>query len=113
MPVLKDDKIAGERVREGLHRKLVYLDNLMTAVLDFSDGPWSEPEPFHSHAHEQISYVINGEVLFFCEDETAQRLMAGDIFYVPSGKKHRIQLVTSKARLIDNFSPIREDFLTD
>jgi hypothetical protein len=38
-------------------------------------------------------------------------LKAGDMFEVPSGKLHTIKLLTEKARLVDSFSPIREDFL--
>ena len=111
MPVLKNGETPGEQVKEGLRRRLVYLENLMTIVFDLSGGPWSKPEPLHSHVHEQTSYVAEGEIVFFCENESDQHLKAGDIFYVPSGKKHGIQLLTPKARLVDNFSPIRKDFL--
>lgn len=98
-------------VRKGLERKLIHTNNLMTVVIDFSDGPWAEPEPPHSHVHEQTSYIAAGEVVFFCEDEEPIQLKAGDMFAVPSGKKHGIQLLTPSARLVDSFNPIREDFL--
>lgn len=111
MPVLKNKELQGEQVKPGLKRKVVYLENLMTAVYDFDNGPWSEPDPFHSHVHEQISYVVSGEIIFSCEGEPDQHLVPGDMFYAPSGKKHRIKLLTQYARVIDNFSPIRKDFL--
>ncbi|WP_163718298.1 cupin domain-containing protein [Mangrovibacterium lignilyticum] len=98
-------------VREGLERKIIHTKNLMTVLIDFTDGPWEEPEPPHSHPHEQTSYIAAGEVLFFCEDEEPVKLKAGDMFGVPSGKKHTIQLLTPTARLVDSFNPIREDFL--
>jgi quercetin dioxygenase-like cupin family protein len=111
MAVLKFDDVPYELVREGLQRKIIHTDNLMTVLIDFSDGPWDKPEPPHSHPHEQTSYVAAGEIIFFCEGEADQHLKAGDMFAVPSGRPHTIQLLTEKARLIDNFNPVREDFL--
>jgi quercetin dioxygenase-like cupin family protein len=111
MPVFRNVGSEGTLVKKGVRRKVVHLENLMTAVIDFSDGPWMEPDPFHSHIQEQISYVVDGEIIFFCENEPDQYLRAGDMFYIPSGKKHAIQLLSPQARLIDNFSPIRKDFL--
>lgn len=111
MPVLKYEEAAAEPVKEGLERKIIHAENLMTVVLDFTNGPWSEPEPPHSHPHEQTCYVAEGELLFLCEGEPEQHLKAGDMFCVPSGKAHTIQLLSEKARLVDNFSPLREDFL--
>ena len=111
MPVLKFDNVPYEVVREGLQRKIIHTNNLMTVLIDFTDGPWEEAEPFHTHPHEQTSYIAEGEVTFYCEDEEPQHLKPGDMFSVVSGKKHTIKLLTEKARLIDSFNPIREDFL--
>lgn len=111
MAVLKFDEVPYEKVREGLQRKIIHLDQIMTVLLDFSDGPWDEPEPPHSHPHEQTCYLAAGEVTFYCEGEPEQHLKAGDMFYVPSGKEHTIKLLTPTARLVDSFTPLREDFL--
>ncbi|HOZ85749.1 MAG TPA: cupin domain-containing protein [Niabella sp.] len=111
MPVLKYDESDCKMIRKGLTRKLVHLENLMTAVLDFTDGPWTEPEPPHAHIHEQTCYLASGEILFLCEEEEPIILKTGDLFYVASGKKHSIQLLSKEARLVDSFSPIREDFI--
>lgn len=111
MTVLKFDEIQYEKVKEGLERKIIYTKELMTVLIDFSNGPWEEPEPPHSHPHQQTSYVAEGEIIFYCEGESEQHLKAGDMFAVPSGLKHTIKLLTKKARLIDSFYPVREDFL--
>lgn len=111
MPVLQFDQVPYETVRPGLERKIIHTNNLMTVLIDFSDGPWEQPEPPHSHPHEQTSYVAEGEIIFYCEDEPDQHLKAGDMFAVPSGKKHTVKLLTEKVRLVDSFNPIREDFL--
>lgn len=111
MAVLKFKEIPYEVVREGLQRKIIHTDNLMSVLIDFTDGPWDQPEPPHSHPHEQISYVAEGEIIFICEGEEDQHLQAGDMFAVPSGKKHTIRLLTEKVMLVDSFYPVREDFL--
>lgn len=111
MPVLKYIETPFRTVRECVTRKVVTLKNLMTVLIEFTNGPWSEADPFHSHPHEQISYVAEGEIIFYCEGEPDEHLVAGDMFYIPSGKKHTIKVLTPTVRLIDNFSPIREDFL--
>ena len=111
MPVLKYAETPAEVVRPGLTRKLIHTGALMTVVIDFTDGPWDAPEPPHAHPHVQTSYVAAGEIIFFCEGEPDQHLRAGDMFAVPSGKPHTVQLLTPHVRLVDSFNPLREDFL--
>jgi quercetin dioxygenase-like cupin family protein len=83
---------------------------LMVVVIDFTDGPSAEPDPPHAHPHEQVTYVAEGEVLFFIDGEPT-RLAAGDLITVPPNAPHSIQLLSNPVRLVDTFSPIREDFL--
>jgi quercetin dioxygenase-like cupin family protein len=111
MPVLKFDETPAEKLKEGVERKVIHTDELMTVLIDFSNGPWAEPEPPHSHPHEQTCYVAAGEIMLFFEGEDDQHLKAGDLFCIPSGKEHTIQLLTEEVRLIDSFTPLREDFL--
>lgn len=98
-------------IKEGIFRSLVYTENLLMAIIDFTNGPWNEPEPPHSHPHEQVSYVAEGEIVFYCEGQPDRHLRPGDVFAVPSGKKHTVKLLTEKVRLVDSFTPVREDFL--
>ena len=111
MAVLKFSKSAPEIVRTGLERRIISTPNLMTVIVDFSDGPWAEAEPFHSHPHEQTSYVASGELILYCEGEPEQHLKAGDMFATTSGQKHTIQLLSPQARLIDSFYPLRQEFI--
>ncbi|MDD4516599.1 cupin domain-containing protein [Massilibacteroides sp.] len=111
MNILKFEGSKATLVGATIQRRLIRTNNLMTVIVDFSGGPMSEPDPYHSHPHEQTCYIAYGEVLFLEEGEEPVRLKAGDLFAVASGKKHAIQLLTPTARLIDSFNPIREDFL--
>lgn len=111
MAVLKYTNDNWEEIRDGISRKIVYLEDIMTVMIEFRNGPWSEADPYHSHVHEQTTYIAKGEIILYCEGELDQCLTEGDLFYIPSGKKHTIRVVSPMARLIDTFSPIREDFL--
>lgn len=111
MSILKFDDNPYEIVRKGLKRKVIHAKELMTVLIDFTDGPWAEKEPPHSHLHEQTSYIAKGEIIFYCEGEPDEHLGEGDMFVVPSEKKHTIKLLSREARLIDSFTPLRKDFL--
>jgi quercetin dioxygenase-like cupin family protein len=111
MPILRSTEAPVTRVKEGVQRTLIYGNHLMTAVIEFTNGPWDEPDVPHHHVHEQITYVAAGELIFFCEGEPEQRLKAGDMFFVPSGRSHTVQLLTKTVRLVDSFNPVRKDFL--
>ena len=98
-------------VKPGIKRRLLHTNNLMMVAIEFEGGPWDRPDPMHDHVHEQITYVAEGEVIFFSEGEPDQVLRKGDMVSIPSQKKHAIQLMSLRAVLIDSFNPPREDFL--
>ena len=111
MAILKAKDVEPSIVKPGIKRRLIHTKNLMMVVIEFEGGPWSEPDPLHNHAHEQVTYIAEGEVIFFCEGEPDQVLRQGDMVSIPSQKKHAIQLLSTRAVLVDSFNPIREDFL--
>ena len=110
MAVFKEKQTITEKISEEFERRIAHLDNLMTVVCDFTNGPADEPDKPHSHPHEQITYVAEGDLFLFLGEEK-HLLSKGDIFTVPSGLPHCIQTISKHVRLIDSFSPIREDFL--
>jgi quercetin dioxygenase-like cupin family protein len=101
-----------QTISSSRERYLTHTDHLMMVVLDFSDGPGTQPDPPHHHPHEQITYVAQGRVLFFL-GSTAYELSEGDMIAVPPDVPHSIQLLTPSVRLVDTFNPLREDFLED
>jgi len=111
MAIVKFDDVPFEVLNERMKRKIIYTENLMTVLVEFSGGPWSEADPFHNHPHEQTSYVADGEVIFYTEGEPERLMKAGDMIAIVPFKKHAIKLLSKTARLIDSFSPVREDFL--
>lgn len=110
MTTIKYSESPSTRFRPDGERRLGYTGHLMMVIVDFTGGPQPQPDPPHSHPHEQASYVAEGEINFVIEGKIT-RLAPGDMFLVPPGIPHSIQLLTPHARLIDCFTPIREDFL--
>lgn len=112
MSVLKlNNNGPGQEVKSGLTRRMIYTERLHMVVINFENGPWAQPDPYHHHVHDQVTYIEAGELLFFCEGESPQRLSAGDMFAVESGRNHTIQLLSKTARLIDSFTPLRQEFI--
>ncbi len=111
MGFLYEKTMVKEEIGPGRKRYLGHTDQLMMVVIDFSDGPGAAPDPPHSHPHEQVSYVVAGELIVHIGDK-ASRLGPGDIFTVPPDVPHTIQLLSSHVRLVDTFTPLRQDFLS-
>ncbi len=96
------------KVGPGTVRKvLAYSDNIMNVELRFDKGATGA---MHSHPHEQIGYVIEGTLIYKEEGCEAVELHAGDTYLVPPDVMHGIECVTD-VKLLDIFTPMREDFV--
>ena len=110
MGTIKLSDVTPEVIAQGRTRYLAHLSNLMMVVIDFHDGPTAQPDPPHSHPHEQITYVADGEVLYF-RGSDEYRLRKGDMITIPPGTPHCIQTLTNHVTMVDSFYPLRLDFL--
>ena len=110
MAVIKAGENPPKRVSPEFSRRIANLSNLMMVVCEFTNGPAENPDVPHTHPHEQITYVEEGELYLFEGDEK-HRLQKGDIYTIPSGIPHGIQTLSSFVRLIDCFSPVRDEFI--
>lgn len=63
----------------------------------------------HSHPHEQLGLMLEGEATFFVGDET-RLVRAGEMWRIPGGVKHKVVAGDKIVRAIDVFHPIREDY---
>ena len=104
------NQVPAVKTPDGAERRvLAYGDGMMLVQFDFDSGvaSWS-----HSHAHEQVGYVVSGEIDFVMEGKPATRLHAGGSYYIPPNVKHNI-VTFAPTVLIDAFAPMRQDFLGD
>lgn len=64
--------------------------------------------PMHSHPHEQVGIVVSGTIEFVVGDE--KKLLKTDDFYIiPGDVPHEARTFEEGARLVEGFSPARED----
>lgn len=68
----------------------------------------NSPLPEHSHVHEQVVNMIEGQFELTVEGQT-KILNPGDVAVIPSNAKHTGKGLT-KCKIIDVFYPIREDY---
>ena len=65
----------------------------------------------HSHVHEQMTYCLEGEFVFYIGESKCVTIKAGDSIFFPSQEVHYCKVLSEKGRLLDVFTPQREDFL--
>ncbi len=69
------------------------------------------PTPPHSHPHEQMGIVAEGEGELYIDGEI-KLIKKGTSFYVPPNSMHNFDATGDKpAVLIECFTPPREDYL--
>ena len=65
--------------------------------------------PNHTHPHEQGGIVIDGE-LEMNIGGASKILKPGDMYIIPGEVEHWVKTEISSARVLDVFSPVREEF---
>jgi quercetin dioxygenase-like cupin family protein len=86
-------------------RTLSWGERLMVVQTTLEEGA---VVPAHRHPHEQITYVIEGELSMQVEGQS-RVLQAGDSLLFPANLEHGATAV-KRTLVIDTFSPPREDY---
>jgi quercetin dioxygenase-like cupin family protein len=89
-----------------VRRVVLSLPELMLVEFTFVKGGVGA---LHSHPHIQSSYIAEG-VFDVTIDGVTQRIAAGGAYIVPTGKVHGVVAIEA-GKLIDSFTPQREEFL--
>jgi quercetin dioxygenase-like cupin family protein len=101
------DELPWEQVREGVERKAISGTGATVALNRLMPGHTPAP---HSHPHEQIAYIIAGQMDFFIEDQVFH-LRAGSMLVVPPNARHWGQVVGEEPVLnLDVFTPRRSEY---
>lgn len=96
-----------EQLDHGITRQILgFGQEIMTCRVAFRAGAVGS---VHSHPHSQTTYVESGRFRFVV-DGVYQELAAGDCVYIAPNLIHGSTCIEAGV-LIDNFSPMRADFL--
>lgn len=105
---VENNTIKAKDLGGGVTRKILsYSKDMMVCELEFEKGAVGA---MHSHVHEQIGYVISGKLIYQEEGAEDKELCAGDSYHVAPNVKHGV-VALEPVKLLDVFTPMREDFL--
>jgi quercetin dioxygenase-like cupin family protein len=90
----------------GIIARTFWGQNLMLAVVDLDAEALL---PNHTHPHEQAGIVLEGELNFTIDGETRQ-LKPGDVYIIPGEVEHSVVVGNKSAKVLDVFSPVREEY---
>lgn len=106
MPFIDPQTITPIEPVPGCRMRTPYGEHLMLSYLEMDDGA---EVPLHSHPHEQGGILLSGRMQLTIGDET-RICEPGSMFIIPPNVKHRAVAVGGPARVLDCFSPVREDY---
>lgn len=97
---------AKKQLLAGINTRTFWGDQMLISLVDLDPNAVIPP---HSHPHEQVGIVLEGELALTVAGETRQ-LKPGDIYVVPGGTTHGLQMGNAPARVFEVFSPVREEY---
>ena len=108
--VLRSDDIEAKVLSDLAQRRTLTGETLMITRYEVKAGASFEK---HSHAEEQMGYVIKGKIEFFVGDpETLYVFEGGTFFHFESNEPHRSH-VLEDSMVIDVFSPPRPEYVPE
>jgi quercetin dioxygenase-like cupin family protein len=103
------DQIKRVVAREGVNRRAFAGEKSMLVINEILA---TAKPALHSHQHEQITYILQGECEFTLGDETVH-MSKGDVVLVPPNVKHALRPLGEETIInLDVFTPVRDDYLS-
>ena len=90
----------------GVRIRAPHGERLMISLVELDEGG---VVPAHEHPHEQAGIVLEGRMELTIGEES-RVLEAGQAYLIPSGVRHAARPVGGPCRVLDIFSPVREDY---
>ena len=88
----------------GVHLKSFWGEKMLVSLTTIDAGTIMDA---HSHPHEQLGYIIEGELTFIIDGQT-KVLKAGEAYIIPGGVEHSVAANNGAVKVFDVFSPVRE-----
>ena len=100
-----DDAQPVEMLAGVIRRTLAVTDRLMLCEFLLKGG---NEVPVHTHPHDQVGYVVSGEVVMIVDGEET-RCRPGDAYSIPGGVPHGARALEDTI-VVDVFHPPREEY---
>lgn len=81
-------------------------EKMMLSLVEFEPRAIVQP---HSHPHEQMGMLLEGELTFTIGGQT-QTLKPGEMWRIPGGVVHSAVAGDQPVKALDVFHPVREDY---
>jgi quercetin dioxygenase-like cupin family protein len=99
------ERVAKELI-PGINAKTFWGEQMLAAVVDLDANVHL---PLHSHPHEQLGIVIEGQIEFSVAGEV-KVLKPGEVYVIPGGVEHEARTFDQPVKVLDVFSPVREEY---
>jgi quercetin dioxygenase-like cupin family protein len=100
------DELSRHTIFPGVHIQTCAADKMMLSLVEIEPHAVVEE---HSHPHEQMGVLLEGEAVFYIGDEQ-KTVKPGDTWRIPGGVRHRVVALEKRVRALDVFCPIREEY---
>ena len=90
----------------GINAKTFWAEKMLAAVVDLDPNVHL---PRHSHPHEQMGIVIEGQIEFTVGDKK-KVLSPGEVYFIPGDVEHEANTFDHPVKVMDVFSPVREEY---
>lgn len=101
------DRLPEKPMLPGVYLRILPGDQMMFSVVRFEPNA---TVPTHQHPHEQMGFVIEGELELWIADER-RRLRRGDMYTIPSNVPHGAATAESTCVVVDVFHPLRAEYV--
>jgi quercetin dioxygenase-like cupin family protein len=105
--IVKRDRCSRHHLGPGVDIFTAAGDGIMLSLVEFQPRAAVE---LHSHPHEQMGMLLEGELTFVIGGET-HVLGPGDMWRIPGNVEHSAIAGEAPVKALDVFHPIREDYL--
>ena len=97
---------ATKELAPGVRTRTFWGDEMLLSIVEFDPN---SDVPNHTHPHEQGGMMLEGELEMDIAGQT-KVLLPGDVYIIPGNVEHWARSGDSPVRVLDIFSPVREEF---
>ena len=90
----------------GVRTRTFWGAEMLLSIVEFEPN---SDVPNHTHPHEQGGMMLEGELEMDIAGQT-KVLVLGDVYIIPGNVEHWARSGDSPVRVLDIFSPVREEF---